>query len=92
MKIKISTSEELNEILSRVLDKYLDENNIDQKEKEQLFQWISEGNSPYNNPYYMSNEKGYPIDFIEALRAVEQFAFESGNETTRKSDKVIDIE
>ena len=42
------------------------------KEREGLHDWVSAGNSVYENPYYVATEGGYPVDYIEALRTMEE--------------------
>lgn len=37
-----------------------------------LHEWVSEGYSPYTNPYHISNEKGYPMDYVTAMRISEE--------------------
>ena len=41
-------------------------------ERENLHDWVSAGNSVYDNPYYMVLEGGCPVDYIEALRTMEE--------------------
>lgn len=45
---------------------------LNAKEKRQLKKWIKEGNSFYDNPWYMAQENGNPYSFIEALRLVKE--------------------
>ena len=42
------------------------------KEREGLHDWVSAGNSVYENPYYVATEGGYPVDYIEARRTMEE--------------------
>jgi len=41
-------------------------------EREDLHDWVSAGNSVYDNPYHMVVEGGCPVDYIEALRTMEE--------------------
>ena len=43
--------------------------NLTDKERFDLREWISGGNSVYDNPYHMTDDYGYPMDFIDAIRA-----------------------
>ena len=35
-----------------------------------LKKWVAEGNSPYANPWYIADERGTELPFIEARRDV----------------------
>ena len=37
-------------------------------EKDSLLQWVEAGESPWNNPYFLYDETGYPMDYIEGCR------------------------
>jgi len=38
------------------------------EERKDLHEWVADGNSVYDNPYYMSEDNGKPMDYIEAIR------------------------
>ena len=38
-------------------------------EKGALLQWVETGESPWNNPYHLYDEAGYPMDYIDGCRA-----------------------
>ena len=40
-------------------------------ERAELCKWINDGNSPYDNPYLLYEENGYPMDYINAVRITE---------------------
>lgn len=40
----------------------------------QVSAWVKEGNSPYDNPFLLCMESGWPMDFISALRVEREFA------------------
>jgi len=42
--------------------------NLTDEERQGLREWVAGDNSVYNNPYYLSDGRGNPIDFIEAIR------------------------
>ena len=44
---------------------------ISKEEKEELKKWSNSGNSVYENPYYMSDDDGIPMDYITAIRTME---------------------
>ena len=35
-----------------------------------LKKWVAEGNSPYANPWYIADERGTELPFIEARRVI----------------------
>ena len=41
------------------------------EEKEALRSWVRAGNSPYENDSYVATESGGPMDFISAMRFLE---------------------
>jgi hypothetical protein len=41
------------------------------EEKKALQSWVRKGRSPYENGWYIANESGGPMDFINALRFLE---------------------
>ena len=46
-------------------------NDATESELHYLQKWVDDGNSVYDNPYYLFNDRGFPMDFIQALRADE---------------------
>ena len=42
--------------------------NLSFEEKTELREWVDDGNSVYNNPYDIYDEKGRPLDFITGRR------------------------
>ena len=45
--------------------------NLTDEERIGLHEWVSDGNSVYDNPFYVASEGGYPVDYIEAIRTIE---------------------
>ena len=43
---------------------------MSQTERQELADWIKGGNSVYNNPWYIADEQGRPMDYVSAMRAV----------------------
>ena len=39
-----------------------------EEEISELKEWVAEGNSPYANPWYIADERGTELPFIEARR------------------------
>ena len=42
------------------------------EEKKALRIWVKKGHSPYDNGWYIANESGGPMDFINSLRFLEE--------------------
>ena len=40
-------------------------------ERKELHKWVASGRSPYDNGDYIYNENGWPMDFVNAMRFVE---------------------
>ena len=53
----------------RQLRKYLKSiGSLSFEEKSELTEWVDDGNSVYDNPFDLYDEKGRPLDFITGLR------------------------
>lgn len=48
------------------------------EERTQLDKWVQEGNNFLDNPWYMAQENGQPLDFVNALRVMLEQAKEHG--------------
>ena len=69
------SKKEVREYLRKGLKEY--EARIDDmtaKERKELHEWVRAGNEVCNNPYLLSDEDGWPIDFITASRVAEEMA------------------
>ena len=42
------------------------------EERSELCEWVSNGNSVYDNPYLIAYDGGRPVDYIEAIRTAEE--------------------
>lgn len=71
MRFKKNVSAEKREILKEQLKKYKKEMSMNEEEQRLLEEWVSNGNSPYDNGDYISTDYGYPMDFVNALRFVD---------------------
>ena len=47
-----------------------------EEEISELKEWVTEGNSPYANPWYIADERGDELPFIHARREIFSFAEE----------------
>ena len=65
----------MNQYLSRMdLQKYLAQYpDVMKEEKNELLKWLKQGNCPYSNDLYIFDESDRPVDFIEAIRAEQEF-------------------
>lgn len=41
-----------------------------EEEISELKKWVDAGNSPYSNPWYIADERGAELPFIEARRVI----------------------
>ena len=65
-------SAEWKAILDEQMKEYLAWNGSTTKEeREELREWVSAGNSVYDNPYFLYGEDGAPIDYLQAIRTTE---------------------
>lgn len=60
------------EILTEQLKKYEKEMAMTSDERKELHKWVARGNSPYDNGDYIYGENGWPMDFVSALRFVDE--------------------
>ena len=56
---------ELREYMSAIGD-------ITDDEKNNLYEWVASGNSAYDNPYYYSDDRGNPMDYISTMRVIKE--------------------
>ena len=74
MRFHRNISADLRNILSAQLQDYEKTTDMRIEERRELRQWVLSGHSPYENGWYLCNEDGCPLDFINALRIVEDEA------------------
>ena len=85
MKFHNSGSEELRSLLKDDLQRYIKEVQITDMERQELFQWVQAGNSPYDSGWNIADDAGIPMDYVSAKRIVE-----SGQELIVAYDPVND--
>lgn len=68
MKFKKNVPAENRIYLKEELKKYKKEMTLTEEELRELEQWVSLGNSPYDNGDYIYTDQGYPMDFVNAMR------------------------
>lgn len=69
---KVAT--EIQELLIKELKEYEKEIKMTKTERKDLYEWVASGRSPYDNGSYVCYEGGQPMDFINALRFIQEEA------------------
>lgn len=87
MRFYKNVPQENREILTEQLKKYEKEMAMTSDERKELHKWVASGRSPYDNGDYICGENGWPMDFVSAMRFVnEQLEwFESLSEEEKES-------
>ena len=57
-------------LLKREAAVYLENNDMTPAERNDLLAWISSGQSANDNPWFMADENGNPMDYLTAMRTV----------------------
>ena len=47
---------------------------VSKEEISELKEWVTAGNSPYSNPWYIADERGTELPFIQARREIFSLA------------------
>ena len=58
------------EYLTELLRQYEERTPMSSNEHAELRQWVMEGNSPYDNGWYLCDEDGCLLDYVSAIRIV----------------------
>ena len=64
---------QLQQILKKDRAAYESGFDLTDEERRSLYVWVLEGNAVCDNPWYMANENGTPMDFVTAMRTVSEF-------------------
>lgn len=72
MRFHKNIPQENREVLKEQLKKYEAEMAMTSLERKELHQWVASGRSPYDNGDYIYSENGWPMDFVNAMRFVEE--------------------
>jgi hypothetical protein len=68
----IFTKKDVKDLIQREMRQYRSEvGRMTPQERKELREWVADGNSVYNNPYHMAWDGGYPVDYITAMRDIE---------------------
>ena len=72
MRFHKHVPQENREVLREQLKKYEAEMAMTSLERKELHKWVASGRSPYDNGDYIYSENGWPMDFVNAMRFVEE--------------------
>ena len=64
-------------LLKREVAEYMDALKATQAERRELLAWVQDGNSVYDNPWYMADEQWRPIDYISTVREINTYRREN---------------
>lgn len=71
MRFQKKVPREIRTTLSNDLQQYVKEVSMNAREYSELRKWVQSGRSPYDNGWYIATDAGTPMDFVNALRIVE---------------------
>ena len=71
MRFHKNVPQENRELLREQLKKYEAEMAMTSLERKELHKWVASGRSPYDNGDYIYSENGWPMDFVNAMRFVD---------------------
>lgn len=72
MRFHKNVPQENRELLTEQLKKYEKEMKMTSEERRELHKWVARGRSPYDNGDYICGENGCPMDFVSALRFMDE--------------------
>ena len=65
------TKREIRNVLRRELKQYeASFGDLTSDERKELHEWLTDGNSVYDNPFWIADEDGRPLCYISAIRLV----------------------
>ena len=59
--------------LKREATEYMSTLEMTKTERQDLLAWVQDGNSVNDNPWFMADEQGCPMDYISAAREVDDY-------------------
>jgi hypothetical protein len=89
MRFQKKVTEECRELLLRQLERYESEMEMTKEERKELHKWVSKGNSPYDNGDYIYSDNGFPMDFVNAGRFVDEQIEWFKNLSNEERDKFL---
>jgi hypothetical protein len=73
MKFDKKVRREVREFLTQQLMEYEQTTPMSKEEHRELRHWVASGHSPYENGDYICGENGLPLDFISAMRTLNDY-------------------
>lgn len=88
MRFHKNVSAEMQEVLKEELKQYKKEMTLTKEELRELNKWVASGRSPYDNGDYIYTDYGCPMDFVSALRFMEELQewFDSLSDEEREQE------
>lgn len=71
MEFRADLTSEQKEYLEEEYKEYIKKNKFTAEEKAAIREWVKDGNSVYDNQIMITEEDGYPVEFIEVWRDLE---------------------
>lgn len=68
MKWNKKIEAEKKDFLKKRLREYKAATEMTKEEQKELEKWVADGHDPFDNPWYIYGENGWPMDYIQALR------------------------
>lgn len=89
MRFTKGVTREAQELLLEQLKEYEANTPMSKEERKELYKWVSEGRSPYDNGDYICWDGGIPLDFVSALRAEKELRdwFNSLSEEEKEAER-----
>lgn len=72
MRFHKNVPQENRDFLTGQLKRYEKEMAMTSEERRELHKWVARGRSPYENGDYVCGENGCPMDFVSALRFMDE--------------------
>lgn len=67
MKWNKNIKAEEKDFLKKRLNEYEAVTEMTKEERNELREWVADGHDPYDNPWYIYEEDGLPMDYIKAM-------------------------
>lgn len=84
MRFRKNVPEDVREYLEQEINEYIEIKPMTPAERRHLRSWVSQGNSVHTNGYYIHNENGLEMDFVDAERFLEDLEHEYMEQRCRR--------
>lgn len=78
-----------NEKIKSVVEEYASGHPMTIEEKDALYEWVKDGNSPYDNPCMACDDHGNPLDFLSVYRYEKEIVETIDNLAPEERDKYV---